>query len=50
MDMIRSRNLSSHTYNLETAKTIVKAIREKYFGAFEKVLAKLTAMNHGKTE
>ncbi len=34
MDMIEKRNLSSHTYNLEIAATLVSAIIEAYYPAF----------------
>jgi nucleotidyltransferase substrate binding protein (TIGR01987 family) len=35
MDMIQSRNLTSHTYNEETAAQIAAAIRSDYFSEFE---------------
>jgi nucleotidyltransferase substrate binding protein (TIGR01987 family) len=35
MDMISSRNLTSHTYNEAVAKQIIGAIRESYFSEFE---------------
>jgi len=34
MDMIKSRNLSSHTYNLETAEQISKTIVSSYLPLF----------------
>ena len=34
MDMIEKRNLSSHTYNLEIALTLVNAILNAYYPAF----------------
>lgn len=34
MDMIKSRNLTSHTYNESMAATIVSAIRNVYFAEF----------------
>ena len=34
MDMIRSRNKSSHTYNEEVAEEIVLQITETYFPLF----------------
>jgi Nucleotidyltransferase substrate binding protein like len=34
MEMIKSRNQSSHTYNLDTALEIAKAIDERYWTAF----------------
>ena len=39
MDMILSRNQSSHTYNQDTADEIVNAITSLYFGAFLKLKA-----------
>ncbi|MFH2031976.1 MAG: nucleotidyltransferase substrate binding protein [Bacteroidota bacterium] len=41
MDMINSRNQSSHTYNEETAKGIVNAIIEKYEVEFRNLRNKL---------
>jgi nucleotidyltransferase substrate binding protein (TIGR01987 family) len=35
MDMIKSRNQSSHTYNPETAGAIVKDVSERYTALFE---------------
>lgn len=43
MDMVESRKLTSHTYNTETAKKVLSAIRLKYFQAFEKLLFDLKA-------
>lgn len=34
MDMIEKRNLSSHTYNQDVAKTLVSAVYESYYPAF----------------
>lgn len=34
MDMIESRNLTSHTYNEETTKKIVADIVDRYYAAF----------------
>lgn len=41
MDMIRSRNLTSHTYEEATAAKIVSAIRTTYFTEFEALRLKL---------
>ena len=41
MDMIKKRNLTSHTYNQDTAAEIVAAILGAYFFAFEKLQKKL---------
>jgi nucleotidyltransferase substrate binding protein (TIGR01987 family) len=35
MDMIKARNLSSHTYNQETAEEIVGKVLEHFYPAFE---------------
>lgn len=44
MDMINSRNQSSHTYNEETAKGIVSAIIEKYEVEFRNLRNKLNEL------
>ncbi|MCF6271074.1 MAG: nucleotidyltransferase substrate binding protein [Melioribacteraceae bacterium] len=41
MNMIESRNQTSHTYNDEVAKEIVKNIKEFYFNQFLKLEEKL---------
>ncbi len=38
MEMIRSRDLTSHTYNRDIATQIVRAVIEKYAGEFQKLL------------
>lgn len=38
MDMIQSRNLTSHTYNQTTADAIVKKIDEDYFDQFKSLI------------
>lgn len=35
MDMIKARNLSSHTYNMETAEEIVNNILTRFYPASE---------------
>ena len=35
MDMIRDRNLSSHTYNMQTAQDIVHHILDQFYPAFK---------------
>jgi nucleotidyltransferase substrate binding protein (TIGR01987 family) len=47
MDMISSRNLTSHTYNEAVANQIITAIRETYFSEFE---ALLLVLNERKGE
>lgn len=44
MDMILSRNKSSHTYNEETASEIVEAILTAYFTEFNKLHQKLSEL------
>lgn len=41
MEMIQSRNRTSHTYNEETAEEIAQAITSTYQREFEKLLLKL---------
>ncbi|MDE0084198.1 MAG: nucleotidyltransferase substrate binding protein [Candidatus Poribacteria bacterium] len=47
MDMVDKRNLTSHTYDEETAAQVVTTIRSTYFHAFERLLVKLQQL---KTE
>jgi nucleotidyltransferase substrate binding protein (TIGR01987 family) len=37
MEMIKSRNLSSHAYDRETTEQIFTAIRSRFFDAFQKL-------------
>ena len=41
IDMVEKRNLTSHTYDEETAAEVVMIIREDYFAEFEKLLLRL---------
>lgn len=41
MGMIRSRNLSSHTYNQDTAEEIVKSILTNYYSEFQSLSERL---------
>ena len=41
MDMIQSRNLTTHTYDEATAAQIISAIRSTYFPEFEALRVKL---------
>lgn len=50
MQMISSRNLSSHTYDETTANEIVKQIVEAYAPAFENMLKRFTALEKEETE
>ena len=50
MDMIKSRNLSSHTYNLDIANAVVKDILERYItllSAFSRRMESLMDVTHG---
>jgi len=44
MDMIRSRNLTTHTYDEATVLEIVAAITGNYFGVFNALHVKLTKL------
>lgn len=44
MEMIKSRNKSSHTYNEEVAEEIVLRITETYFSLFKKLSEKMGKM------
>lgn len=48
MEMIQSRNRTSHTYNEETANQITEAIVSTYRGEFEKFLARFTKLEEGE--
>jgi nucleotidyltransferase substrate binding protein (TIGR01987 family) len=41
MRMIKSRTLTSHTYDEETANEIATAVKEEYFPLFEQLLSRL---------
>ncbi len=45
MDMVKSRNLTSHTYDEATAAQIISAIRNTYFAEFEALRIKLDELN-----
>ena len=45
MEMIKSRVLTSHTYNEELARTIIQSIRAAYHGEFVKLQARLEALS-----
>jgi len=44
MEMIKARNLSSHTYNLDTVAEIVEAILTRFYPAFEQLARKFTTL------
>jgi len=41
MDMLKSRNATSHTYNEETARVICRAVKENYYPAFTALIQNL---------
>ncbi len=47
MDMIVSRNLSSHTYNRDTANALVQKITTSYAALFAVLEQKMTGIAHG---
>ncbi len=50
MDMIKSRNLTSHTYNEKIAAKIASAVIEIYFIEFKTLIAKLDELVSGQSE
>ena len=50
MDMIKSRNLTTHTYNEETADTIFTKIVTDYFGLFKAFQIKMEGYRDGKQQ
>ncbi|MBX7044381.1 MAG: nucleotidyltransferase substrate binding protein [Ignavibacteria bacterium] len=45
MNMIKSRNLTSLTYNEETAEEVFEEIKENYFSKFEMLISKFEKEN-----
>jgi len=41
MDMLKSRNKTSHTYNKETAEEICQAVKDEYFSLFQQLETRL---------
>lgn len=44
MEMIKARNLSLHTYNLDTVAEIVEAILTRFYPAFEQLARKFSSL------
>ena len=44
MEMIADRNLTSHTYDLETAQAIVAHILDRYYPAFKSMAEKFSVL------
>jgi nucleotidyltransferase substrate binding protein (TIGR01987 family) len=42
MKMHQSRNLTSHTYDVQTANEIISGIRSQYFGLFDNLMKRLS--------
>lgn len=49
MDMIKDRNLSSHTYHLEVANRIADNVLTRYYPAFQALSARLDAAKGEET-
>ena len=49
MDMIRHRNLTTHTYNEDTAEEVVSSILNIYFSEFKSLLAKIERLKQDKS-
>jgi hypothetical protein len=49
MDMITSRDLSSHAYNQDLADEIVRKIIERYFTEFKRLVHRMQAIIDGDT-
>ena len=45
MDMIKARNLTTHTYNPATADDIAEDILQRFYFAFEEMAEKFTALS-----
>ncbi len=50
MEMIKDRNLTSHTYDEKTAAQIVSAIRSAYYAEFEALVIKLDKLKQQEEE
>ena len=44
MDMLQSRNLTSHTYNEDVAEQICRAVLDEYFPLFQKLKEKMQTL------
>lgn len=50
MDMIKVRNLSSHTYNPEIAEEIVENVRARFYPQFELMARKFAALTEDEND
>ena len=48
MDMLQSRNQTSHTYNEETAREICQAVKNEYFSLFCELEQKLSSLSRNR--
>lgn len=48
MQMLKSRNLTSHTYDENTAEEIIEEIRNRYFYLFKELIIRLIEERDGK--
>lgn len=48
MEMVKSRNATSHTYDESTANEITEAIRDSYYFAFSTLIATLEVVSTGR--
>ena len=50
MDMLKSRNITSHTYNKETAEEICQAVKDVYHSLFQKLETRLDGLQSDSDE
>ena len=50
MEMIKSRNLSAHTYNHKVADEITEKITKVYFSLFDSFLSKMLNLMHNNAK
>lgn len=48
MDMLKSRNITSHTYNKETAEEICQAVKDVYYSLFQQLETRLGKLQSDK--
>ncbi|KAB2953114.1 nucleotidyltransferase [Heliorestis acidaminivorans] len=49
MEMIKSRNITSHTYNEKTAEDVIMLIKEPYFEEFQKLRIRMLEIKKEET-
>ena len=49
MDMLKSRNKTSHTYNKETAEEICQAVKDVYYSLFQQLQIRLDRLQSDST-